>query len=116
MQLKEEHISKNPEAKTIVLFGGSQVRRQEVIYLMLEIDDFTIYGTLSEEEGLEMVEKLNKIDLILIGGRYNENQRLRIRNISLNKFPTIKFTEPGWNYDYENDKIKTDIKFKLNIK
>ncbi len=115
MKLIEKHISTNTDAPIVVLFGGSQVRRQEVIYLILEVADLTIFGTLSEEEGIDTLENLGKVDLVLIGGRYTENQRLRIRNFALTKFPNVKFTEPGWDYEYENNTIKLDIRAKLNL-
>lgn len=116
MELESQIIDKNHNAPVIILFGGSPIRWQEVLDLISEIGNLTIYGTLSEEEGISKLQGLDKVDLVLIGGRYDEIQRNRIRNfVSLN-FPKAQITEPGYDYPYDNLRIKEDIKIKLKIK
>lgn len=115
MILIPTHQSQNTNSPTILLFGGNPIRRDEVANLILQIAEVTMYAALSEEEGLEMLTNLSEIDLVLIGGRYSEKQRLNIRNFLKNKFPESKLTEPGWDYEYTNENIKADIKSKLNL-
>jgi len=98
--LVEKHISTNPDAKVLVLFGGNPARRDEVIRQLKNIPDLSIIGTLSEEEGIDTVKKLKKVDLVLIGGRYNPEQRIRIRSFMAANYPHIKITEPGVDYPY----------------
>jgi len=105
--LVSESVSKNKNAPVIVLFGGNPYRRDEVIKLVQSIGDITIYGTLSEEEGFTKIKSLAHVSLVLIGGRYFEEQRIRIRN--------TKITEPGVEYPYENEAIVKDIKSKINL-
>jgi hypothetical protein len=114
--LQSESIADKKNAPVIVLFGGNPFRRDEIIKLIKSIAvDITVYGTLSEIDGFETIKSLPKIDLILIGGMYSESQRNRIKKFILENLKETKITEPGWNYEYENEAIKKDIKQKLNI-
>jgi hypothetical protein len=113
--LASESISKNKNAPVIVLFGGNPHRRDEVIKLVESIGDISIYGTLSEEEGFTKIKSLAHVNLILIGGRYFEEQRIRIRKLVKEELPNTKITEPGVEYPYENKAIIKDIKSKLNL-
>lgn len=111
--LTTESISNNPNAAVIVLFGGNPYRRDEVIHHLKTLGDFSIYGTLSEEEGLEKITTLPKVDLVLIGGRYSHEQRLRIKRFVSEQLPNTKVSEPGVEYPYDNIAIHTDITTKL---
>jgi hypothetical protein len=113
--LISEIIAKNEKAPVLVLFGGNPNRRDEVIRLVQTIGDITIYGLLSETEGMEKIQSLPKVDLVLIGGRYNEEQRIRIRKFVMEHLPNTKITEPGWEYPYDNQAIIKDITLKLSI-
>ena len=110
-----EYISNNADAPVIVLFGGNPFRRDEVINHLKQLGDITIYGTLSEEEGLAKIKSLTHVSLVLIGGRYFEEQRIRIRKFVKEELPNTKITEPGIDYPYENEAIIKDIKSKLNL-
>lgn len=101
--LLEKHISPNPEAKVLVLFGGNPLRRDEMIRHLRVIPDLSIIGTLSEEEGIRVIENLPRVDLILIGGRYTPQQRLSIKNFINQYYPHIKITEPGVEYPYDEN-------------
>lgn len=110
-----EIVSNNPHAPVLILFGGSPQRRDEVIRLAQTIGDITIYGVLSEEEGMKKIGMLPKVDLVLIGGRYFQEQRVRIRAFVKQNMPDTQITEPGFDYPYENEAIRADIKTKLGI-
>ena len=113
--LVSESISKSENAPVVVLFGGNPYRLEEVIKLVQSIGDLTIYGTLSEEEGYTKIKSLAHVSLVLIGGRYFEEQRIRIRNFVKEELPNTKITEPGVEYPYDNETIIKDIKSKLNL-
>jgi hypothetical protein len=109
-----ESISENKNAPIIVLFGGNPHRRDEVIKHLQSLGDVTIYGTLSEEEGIEKITTLPRVDVVLIGGRYSEQQRIRIRSFIAHNLPTTKISEPGIDFPYENEAINRDIRLKLD--
>jgi hypothetical protein len=113
--LLSEVIARQAQAPVVVLFGGNPLRRHEVLELIQNIGGITAFGTLSEEEGLAKVTSLPKVDLVLIGGRYSEAQRIRIRKQVKQLYPGIPFSEPGWDYPYANEAIVKDIKQKLGI-
>ncbi len=113
--LVSESISKTENAPVVVLFGGNPYRRDEVVRHLSQSIDISVYGTLSEEEGLAKIESLEKVDLVLIGGRYSEEQRVRIRKYVAEQLPNTKLSEPGVEYPYQNEAIKNDIKTKLGI-
>ncbi len=113
--LFSEIVSNKPDAPVLILFGGNPHRRDEVIRLTQSIGDITIYGVLNEEEGMKKIHSLPKVDLVLIGGRYSHEQRNRIRAYVKQNMLNTKITEPGFEYPYDNEAIKTDIKVKLGI-
>ena len=111
--LQSEYISNDIAAPVVVLFGGNPLRRDEVIDHLKQLGDITIYGTLSEEEGLDKIKSLPKVDLVLIGGRYSEEQRVRIRKFVTEYLPQTKMSEPGVEFPYETEAINRDIRLKL---
>jgi len=119
MQTKEpllsEFISKEPNAPVLVIFGGNPVKRNAVIQSLSESKKITIYGTLSEEEGFQTILKLPKVDLVLIGGRYAEDQRMRIKTWVNQNRPGLAITEPGLDYIYEEDTIKNQVYSQLKV-
>lgn len=114
--LTSEYISNNADAPVIVLFGGNPFRRDEVINHLKQLGDITIYGTLSEEEGIAKITSLPKVDLVIIGGRYADDQRIRIRKFVAAHLPETKMSEPGVEYPYETEAINNDIRLKLNLR
>jgi 4,5-DOPA dioxygenase extradiol len=109
-----EYISTEANAKILLLFGGNIERRHEIISLLQPLINLSVYGALSEEEGMEMLQQLNKVDLVLIGGRYSDEQRIRIRAFLQNNYPAIQLTEPGVDYAYSNDAIFATIQNMLH--
>lgn len=109
-------LDSNPNAPAMVIFGGSPHRMNEVISLIKQVGKITAYGAFSEEEGIELLKAHPKLQLVLIGGRYTGEQRLRIRNYISTHLPNVKLTEPGHDYPYDNKFILQNIKEKLGIK
>jgi len=112
---RSEHIDKDPNAPVIILFGGSPYRRDEVISLIESIGGISIYGTLNLEEGMRKIKSLEKVDIVLIGGRYTDDQRVVIKEYVKNNSPKTKITQPGIDYPYANESIKKDKKIKLGL-
>lgn len=104
------------KAPVVILFGGNPYRREEVVKLLSGLGDITVYGTLGEEEGMAKIEVLDrKVDLILIGGRYSEEQRARIKQWVQTNLSGVEVTQPGYEYPYSNESIYAEVKKKLNL-
>jgi len=111
-----EHISPYTNAKVILLFGGNPKRRDEVIMHLMQLHGVNIFGSLSEQEGIDKISELKRVDIVLIGGRYTDEQRMRIRSFVRNNLPNTEITEPGKNYPYSNESILRAIKTILQSK
>jgi hypothetical protein len=103
-------VLESGDAKKIVIFGGNPHRRHEIVSLLLPIENLSIFATLSEVEGMEKIKELGKIDIVLIGGRYTELERERIRKFMAEHMPNVAITEPGYQYPYSNDLIFEKVK------
>ncbi|GAA4277596.1 hypothetical protein [Aquimarina mytili] len=110
-----ENIFGTKDAPTILLFGGNPSRRLEVLKLISQLGNISILGALSEEEGIEIMKKTCKVDLVLIGGAYTFEQRFRIKNFIEEHDKNIEITEPGVEYLYSNQNIKDAIINKINF-
>ena len=60
-----------------MVFRGGPHMCYTVIRLFEVRNKSTVYGALSEEEGLRKLSQLNKAELIVIDGQYDEEQRKR---------------------------------------
>ena len=99
----------------IVIVAGGLIYVFVVPMIRDSLKSVTAIGNFSEEEGLKKLSTLKKVDLVLIGGRYSEEQRIRIRAYLKEHFPGVSTTEPGYQYPYDNTEILDDIKKKLRI-
>jgi hypothetical protein len=109
-KLQTAYISMDANAKTLLLFGGSVERRQEIISLLKPLENLSVYGALSEAEGMDMLAQLETVHIVLIGGRYTEDERIRIRKFLKENHPSISITEPGYQYPYSNKAIFENVK------
>ena len=73
------------------------------------VGGITAHGALSEEEGMALLRSLPRVNLVLIGGRYDEAQRTRIRAWVREMLPETPITEPGHTYAYDNDAITAEV-------
>jgi hypothetical protein len=104
------------KAPVVILFGGNPYRRDEVVSLLSGLGDITVYGTLGEEEGMAKIKALDRrVDLILIGGRYSEAQRARIKQWVKSNLSGVEVTQPGYDYPYANASIYADVKKRLKL-
>lgn len=116
MTLIREYIAPQANAPIIVIFGGNPSRMNEVVSLIRDrLKTITAIGTFSVEEGLLKLRALSKVDLVLIGGRYSEEERIKIRAFLKDHLPGVATTEPGHQYPYDNEEILRDIKAKLSL-
>lgn len=110
MTLVSRLEAKGEDAPVIVLFGGNPLRRHEVLEALRALGDVMAIGALSEDEGMELLRTLPRVDVVLIGGRYSEEQRQRIRAYVREQLPGVSTTEPGWDYPYENSEILAQVR------
>ena len=115
-KLKSEFIHKDPNAPIMVVFGGNAEMRDHVVGMLEEFNKVTVYATLSEEEGLNRLKTLPKVNFVLIGGRYNDEQSIRIRTYVKENLPGAFTSEPGLDYPYGDDGVKKNLTKKLNLK
>jgi len=115
MALKTEFIHTNPSAPSGVVFGGNPEMRDHVMQFFAEFNKVTVYGALSEEEGIQLLHNLRNVDFVLIGGRYTVDQRIRIRKKTNERWPNAVTSEPGVDYMYGKEGILKDLTEKLNL-
>lgn len=116
MDFISEYLSPLPNAPVLVLFGGNPARMNNVVTMVRDkLGTVTAIGNFSEEEGISTLNRLPKVDLVLIGGRYSEDERTRIRSYLNEHFPGMPTTEPGHQYRYDNEEILMDIRKKLHL-
>lgn len=100
--------------RAVVLFGGNPHRRDEVVRYLGPKLNVTVVGTLSEEEGIATLEALReRVGAVVIGGRYSEQQRARIRAFVARSFPGVHVSEPGYAFAYDNDELLRDVQAAL---
>lgn len=69
------------------------------------------YGALSKEEGCEQLLKhKDRAKLVLIGGRYSAEQRVRIKAWCREQLTSMSFTEHGVDYAYDNELMKAAVR------
>ncbi len=115
-KLKSEFIHKDPNAPIMVIFGGNAEMRDHLVGMLSDFNKVTVYATLSEEEGMQRLKTLQKVNFVLIGGRYDEEQRVRIRKYVNENMPGTFTSEPGIDYPYGDEGVKNDLTVKLKLK
>lgn len=115
-KLKSEFIHKDTAAPVMVIFGGNPQMRDHVVGMLEEFGKVTVHATLSEEEGMNGLKTLPKVNFVLIGGRYDEQQRVRIRKYVKENLPGTFTSEPGIDYPYGDEGVKQDLTTKLKLK
>ena len=100
--------------QNLLIFGGSSARMNKVKSYLSQIENIEITEVFNEEDGIKKLELSDKnlFDLILIGGRYTNEQRDRIK-LSANKTP---ITQPGIDYPYSDENIYLHINKLLHPK
>lgn len=115
MQLIKEIVSEKVDAKVVVIFGSNEHLRHQVVSSLSTLGDVSVYGTLNEEQGFSKINELPKVDLILIGRAYSQEQRIRIKAFVKDKMPTTKVAEPGIDFSVENAGVELNVKRLLEL-
>lgn len=115
MELVKEIISEHDNAKVIVIFGSNPYMRDQVVRSLSTLGNVSVYGTLSEKEGMEKVSSLHKVDLLLIGRAYTQEQRIRIKSLVKSNLPNTKVAEPGIDFSVENYGVEGNIRRLLSL-
>jgi hypothetical protein len=115
MELVKEIISDDINAKVIVIFGSNPYLRDQVVRSLGTLGNVSVYGTLNEIEGMEKINSLPKVDLLLIGRAYSEEQRIRIKAFVKNNLPNTKVAEPGIDFSVENGGVEKNVKLQLGL-
>lgn len=84
-----------------------------MLTLLRRVGGVTAIGALSENEGMALLRDLPRVDLVLIGGRYAEPERARIRAWLRQHLPATQLTEPGLDYPYSDAAIVAAVQTKL---
>jgi hypothetical protein len=114
-KLKSQFIHNHPDAPVMLIFGGNPNMRDHVVGMLEEFNKVTVFAALSEEEGMQRLRSLPKVHFVLIGGRYNEAQRIRIRTYVKDHLPGTFISEPGIDYPYGDEGVKNDLQKKLHL-
>ncbi len=111
--LIKETVSPDPQAPSVVVFGKTASRMDEVIRLLRDMGGVSAYGTFSEEEALQLIATVPRLGVVLLGGAVEEDSRLRIRDELARKYPGVLTSEPGQQFAYSDANIVADIRIKL---
>jgi hypothetical protein len=99
-----------PGAPAVVLFGGNPHRRDAVVRFLGPALNVTVVGALSEDEGYALLDALRaRVGAVVIGGRYDETQRARIRAHVARVMPGLHVSEPGYAFPYDDALLVRDL-------
>ncbi|MCX6180347.1 MAG: hypothetical protein NT150_00270 [Bacteroidetes bacterium] len=105
MTLLKQYIHSNTAAAEVIIFGGNAVMMDQVVREFISVADANVFGALSLEEGIELLREHPTVKFVLIGGRYDEQQRKIIRKFAQENLPPAVVSEPGVNYLYNHENI-----------
>jgi hypothetical protein len=111
--LIKDTISPDPQAPSVVVFGKTAGRMDEVIRLLRDMGGVSAYGTFTEAEALQCIAMVPRLRVVLIGGAIEESSRRLIRDELLQNHPGALTSEPGQQYPYSDENIVADIQAKL---
>lgn len=107
--LLSELISEKADAKVIVSFGVNPQRRHDFLMHLKELDDIIVYASIVEEEGMSLLRKLKKVDMVVIGTMYPQAGRDRIKAYVNAHLPQTKLIQPGIDFPADLDELKKRI-------
>ncbi len=111
--LMMDTVSPDPQAPSLVVFGRTAGRMDEVIRLLRDMGGVSAYGTLTEAEALQRIATVPRLGAVLLGGAVEEAARRRIRDELARHHPGVLTSEPGQQYPYSDENIVADIRAKL---
>jgi epsilon-lactone hydrolase len=111
--LMKDTVSPDPQAPTLVVFGKTAGRMDEVIRLLRDMGGVSAYGSFTEAEALQRIATSPRLGAVLLGGGVEEASRLRIREELARNQPGVLTSEPGKQYLYSDENIVADVRAKL---
>ncbi len=114
--LMKDLVSPDPQAPSLVVFGKTTGRMDEVIRLLRAMGGASAYGTFSEAEALQRIATVPRLGAVLLGGAVEEASRRRIRDELARNHPGVLTSEPGQQYLYSDENIAADILAKLEAR
>lgn|GEM_PF-980937 len=114
--LLKDAVSPDPAAPSIVVFGKTAGRMDEVIRLLRDLGGVSAYGAFTEEEALARIAGVPRLRLVLLGGAVEDASRRRIRAGLASRHPGVPMSEPGVGYPYSDENIRADVRAKLSTR
>ncbi len=111
--LLKETVSPDPRAPSVVVFGKTAGRMDEVIRLLRAIGGVSAHGAFTEAEALQRIATAPRLGAVLLGGAIEEDSRRRIRAELARNHPGVLTSEPGQQYPYSDENIVADVRVKL---
>jgi hypothetical protein len=111
--MMKDFVSPDPQALSVVVFGKTTGRMDEVIRLLRDMGGVSAYGAFTEAEALQRIATLPGLGAVLLGGGVEEASRLRIREELARNHPGVLTSEPGKQYLYSDENIVEDVRAKL---
>ena len=111
--LIKDTLSQDPQAPSLVVFGRTAGRMDEVISLLRDMGGVSAYGAFTEEEALQRIATVPRLGVVLLGGAVDEDSRRRIRDVLTRNHPGVLTSEPGQQYPYSDENIIADVRMKL---
>ncbi len=113
--LLKDTVAPDPDAPSIVVFGKTAGRMDEVIRLLRDLGGVSAYGAFTEEEALARIAGVPRLRLVLLGGAVEDASRRRIRAELSKHHPGVPTSEPGVRYPYSDENIRADVRAKLSV-
>ena len=113
--LLKDAVSPEPNAPSVVVFGKTARRMDEVIRLLRRMGDVSAYGAFAEAEALQRIATVPRLGVVLLGGGIEEDARRRIRDDLARNHPGVLTCEPGQQFPYSDENIVADIRRKLGF-
>jgi len=110
---RKEHVAPEPDAPSVVLFGKTGGRMDEVVRLVRDMGGVSAYGAFTEEEALARIASVPRLRVVLFGGAVEVPSRRRIQAHLARHAPDVAVSEPGVGYPYSDANIVADLRAKL---
>jgi hypothetical protein len=108
-----EHVSPAADAPSVVLYGRTAGRMDEVVRLVRDLGGVSAFGAFTEEELFARIATVPRLRVVLFGGGIDAAARARARAHLATHAPGVTISEPGFGYPYSDANIAADLRAKL---
>ncbi|MBL9087218.1 MAG: hypothetical protein JNM10_08745 [Planctomycetia bacterium] len=109
----KEYVSPAPDAPSVVLYGRTAARMDEVVRLVRDLGGVSAYGAFTEEELFARIATVPRLRVVLFGGGIDAASRARARAHLATHAPDVTVSEPGHGYPYSDANIAADLRARL---